>query len=48
MGGLFAGALLARAGHRVTVLEKNTIIGGGLQSFRRNGVWFNSGIHYFC
>ena len=47
MGGLFAGALLARAGHRVTVLEKNTIIGGGLQSFRRNGVWFNTGMHNF-
>ena len=47
MGGLFAGALLARAGTRVTVLEKNAIIGGGLQSFKRNGAWFNTGMHNF-
>ena len=35
LGGLMTGALLAKEGYRVTVLEKNRIIGGGLQSFRR-------------
>ena len=35
IGGLFTGAFLARNGVKVTVLEKNMIIGGGLQCFRR-------------
>ena len=47
MGGLFVGAILSCAGHTVTVLEKNAIIGGGLQSFKRQGVWFNTGMHNF-
>lgn len=47
MGGLITGALLACAGSRVTVLEKNAIIGGGLQSFKRHGAWFNTGMHNF-
>ena len=32
MSGLFTGALLAKNGYKVTVLEKNHIIGGGLLS----------------
>ena len=47
MGGLFTGAILAEAGYRVTVLEKNSIIGGGLQSFRRGDAVFNTGMHNF-
>ena len=47
MGGLFTGAILSCAGYTVTVLEKNAIVGGGLQSFRRFGVWFNTGMHNF-
>ncbi len=47
MGGLFSGALLAKIGYRVNVYEKNQIIGGGLQSFRRDGVFFNPGMHNF-
>ena len=47
MGGLITGALLSRAGSHVTVLEKNAIIGGGLQSFKRHGAWFNTGMHNF-
>ena len=47
MGGLFTGAILAEAGYRVTVLEKNSIIGGGLQSFRRGNAVFNTGMHNF-
>lgn len=47
MGGLFTGALLAKIGYQVHVYEKNQIIGGGLQSFRRDGVYFNPGMHNF-
>ncbi len=45
MGGLFTGALLAKNGYKVTVLEKNDIIGGGLQTFVRSGETFDPGIH---
>jgi len=45
LGGLFTGALLAKEGLEVTVLEKNAIIGGGLQSFRRFGEMFDTGMH---
>lgn len=45
LGGLFTGALLAKEGIRVTVLEKNATIGGGLQSFRRFGETFDTGMH---
>jgi len=45
IGGLFTGAFLAREGHRVTVLEKNAIVGGGLQTFHRHGTTFDTGMH---
>ena len=45
LGGLFAGAILAKEGVGVTILEKNHIIGGGLQSFRRMGLSFDTGMH---
>lgn len=48
MSGLFTGALLAKNGYQVTVLEKNHIIGGGLQSFRRGDAVFNTGMQAFC
>ena len=48
MSGLFTGALLAKNGYQVTVLEKNHIIGGGLQSFRRGEAVFNTGMQAFC
>lgn len=47
IGGLVTGALLAKEGYQVTVLEKNAIIGGGLQTFKRNGVSFPTGMHIF-
>ena len=47
LGGLVSGALLAKEGYKVTVLEKNAIIGGGLQSFKRKGVSFPTGMHVF-
>lgn len=45
LGGLVTGAFLAKEGFRVTVLEKNPIIGGGLQCFYRHGVIFETGMH---
>ncbi len=45
LGGLFTGAILAKEGLKVTILEKNAIIGGGLQSFRRFGETFDTGMH---
>ena len=48
MSGLITGALLAKNGYQVTVLEKNHIIGGGLQSFRRGNAVFNTGLQAFC
>ena len=45
LGGLFTGAILSREGLKVTVLEKNKTIGGGLQSFRRFGEVFDTGMH---
>ncbi len=45
LGGLFTGALLARNGLKVTVVEKNHIAGGGLQTFRRYGHTFETGMH---
>ena len=45
LGGLFTGAILAKEGLRVTVLEKNATIGGGLQTFRRFGEVFDTGMH---
>lgn len=45
LGGLFTGAFLAKEGMEVTLLEKNATIGGGLQSFRRFGETFDTGMH---
>lgn len=45
LGGLFTGAILSKEGFHVTVLEKNAIIGGGLQSFKRFGEEFDTGMH---
>ena len=45
LGGLFTGAILAKEGLHVVVLEKNANIGGGLQSFRRFGETFDTGMH---
>ena len=47
LGGLYTGAILAKEGLHVTVLEKNATIGGGLQSFTRFGETFDTGMHVF-
>ncbi|HTH56361.1 MAG TPA: NAD(P)/FAD-dependent oxidoreductase [Cyclobacteriaceae bacterium] len=46
LGGLACGAILAREGYDVCILEKNKQIGGGLQTFVRKKVIFDSGVHY--
>jgi all-trans-retinol 13,14-reductase len=46
LGGLACGTILAREGYKVLVLEKNKQIGGTLQTFVRNRVIFDSGVHY--
>lgn len=45
LGGLFCGALLAKEGFYVRVVEKNATIGGGLQTFTRFGERFDTGMH---
>lgn len=46
LGGLMTAAILSKEGWKVTVLEKNAIIGGGLQSFTRLGEVFDTGMHF--
>jgi len=46
MGGLVCGDLLSREGYKVCVLEKNKQIGGCLQTYVREKVVFDSGVHY--
>lgn len=45
LGGLFTGAILSKEGFEVTLLEKNALIGGGLETFRRFGEHFDTGMH---
>lgn len=45
LGGLFTGAILSKEGFGVTVVEKNAVVGGGLQSFERFGELFDTGMH---
>ncbi len=47
LGGLLCGAILSKEGYSVCIVEKNKAIGGNLQSFERDGVIFNTGLHYF-
>jgi all-trans-retinol 13,14-reductase len=46
IGGLVCGNILSMEGLKVCVLEKNKQIGGCLQTFSRNKVIFDSGVHY--
>jgi all-trans-retinol 13,14-reductase len=45
LGGLFTGAILSKEGFQVTIVEKNTTTGGGLQTFQRFGEHFDTGMH---
>ena len=46
LGGLQTGSILSRHGFKVTVLEAGHQVGGCLQSFRRGGCVFDTGLHY--
>lgn len=46
LGGLVAGALLARAGRRVLLVERHVVAGGNATVFRRRGYVFDVGLHY--
>jgi len=46
MGGLVCGDILSREGYKICILEKNKQIGGCLQTYARDKVIFDSGVHY--
>lgn len=46
LGGLQTAYILAKKGQKVCVLEKNPVVGGCLQSFRRGHTEFDTGFHY--
>lgn len=46
MGGLICGDILSREGYSVCMIEKNKQIGGCLQTYVRERVIFDSGVHY--
>lgn len=46
LGGLNTACLLCKEGYKVTVLEKHYKAGGGLHTFKRDGVTYETGIHY--
>jgi all-trans-retinol 13,14-reductase len=46
MGGLVCADILGREGYKICVLEKNRQIGGCLQTYVRDKVIFDSGVHY--
>jgi carotene isomerase len=48
IGGLVAGALLARYGRQVLVCESHSIPGGAAHSFSRQGFQFDSGPSFYC
>ncbi|MGA7932438.1 MAG: NAD(P)/FAD-dependent oxidoreductase [Kovacikia sp.] len=48
IGGLVAGALLARYGRKVIICESHTIPGGAAHSFSRQGFYFDSGPSFYC
>lgn len=46
LSGLMCGAILSKHGYSVCLLEKQPLAGGNLQTFKRNGKVFNTGLHY--
>ncbi|MBR4806175.1 MAG: FAD-dependent oxidoreductase, partial [Bacteroidales bacterium] len=46
IGGLECAYILAKRGMKVCVVEKNPVVGGCLQSFRRGEDEFDTGFHY--
>lgn len=46
VAGLTSALILARAGHAVTLVEKSSRLGLTLRGFSREGVYFDTGLHY--
>ena len=46
LGGLLCAYLLARAGKQVLVLEQGRAPGGCMQSYQRQGLTYDTGLHY--
>ena len=46
LGGLTTAAMLSKEGLGVCVLEQHSVVGGCLQSFKRNGYTLDTGMHY--
>ena len=46
LGGLTCGAMLSKEGLNVCLLEQHSVIGGCLQSFKRNERILDTGMHY--
>ena len=46
LGGLSTGVILAKNGYEVTILEQASQVGGCLQCFSRDGVKFETGMHF--
>ena len=46
LAGLVSALILAKEGLKVCVLEKNNQFGGNLQTFSRDKLIFDSGVHY--
>ncbi len=46
LGGLVSALILAKEGKRVCILEKNNQFGGNLQTFSRDKLIFDTGVHY--
>jgi len=47
IGGLTCGAVLAHSGYKVSVLEKNSYIGGACSSYEKEGYTFDRAVHLF-
>jgi phytoene dehydrogenase-like protein len=46
LGGMVCGTILSKEGKHICIIEKNEQIGGSLQTFKREGVTFDTGVHY--
>lgn len=46
LGGLECGYILSKKGYNVCILEKNSQIGGCLQTFKRRETFFDTGFHF--
>jgi all-trans-retinol 13,14-reductase len=46
LGGLQCAYILSREGYNVCLIEKNPKLGGCLQTFKRNNIIFDTGMHY--